>query len=306
MARQGHRVWAARLVTLAILLAVTSISAYWVWRSIALGPSGTLVQAPEVPKVPVENDATAVPHELDPLLDFARKALQNHIEKHQDYTAVLVKRENVGGKLTPECKMALKLMYGVVTDEAGPSRPVSAYLKSLEPKSQAGREVIWVQGRNDGKITAHEAGLLGMVSVDLMPESRLAMIGNRYPITEIGIEKLLRKLIERGERDRQMGPASVRTVENAEIDGRKCRLMEIEHDSPTAVVDGKTVQFEFNLAQIYIDEEQLIPLKYASFGWPKKPNGPAELLEEYSYLDLKFNVGLTEKDFDSTNPAYRF
>ena len=306
MARQGHRVWAARLVTLAILLAVASISAYLVWRSVSLAPAETLVKASEVLTAPAESEAAAVPHELDPLLDFARKALQNHLEKHQDYTAVLVKREKVGGKLTPECKMALKLKYGMATEETGRSRPVSAYLKSLEPKSQAGREVIWVQGRNDNKLTAHEAGLLGMVSVDLMPESRLAMIGNRYPITEIGIEKLLRKLIERGERDRQMGPATVRTIENAEIDGRKCRLMEIVHESPTAIIDGKTVEFEFNLAQIYIDEEQLIPLKYASFGWPKKPNGPAELLEEYSYLDLKFNVGLTEKDFDSKNPAYRF
>ncbi len=306
MARQGHRVWATRLVPLTILLAIVSISAYLVWRSVSLAPSETLVKAPEVLKAPVESETAAAPHELDPLLDFARKALKNHLEKHQDYTAVLVKRENVGGKLTPECKMALKLRYGVATQETGPARPVSAYLKSLEPKSQAGREVIWVQGRNDNKMTAHEAGLLGMVSVDLMPESRLAMIGNRYPISEIGIEKLLRKLIERGERDRQMGPATVRTIENAEIDGRKCRLMEIVHDSPKAVIEGKTVEFEFNLAQIYIDEEQLIPLKYASFGWPKKPNGPPELLEEYSYLDLKFNVGLTEKDFDSKNPAYRF
>ena len=306
MARQGHRVWATRLVTLAILLAVASISAYLVWRSVSLGPARSRVKAPEALKAPLESEATAIPHELDPLLDFARKALQNHLDNHQDYTAVLVKRENVGGKLTPECKMALKLKYGVATEETGPSRPVSAYLKSLEPKSQAGREVIWVQGQNDNKLKAHEAGLLGMVSVDLMPESRLAMIGNRYPITEIGIEKLLRKLIERGERDRQMGPATVRTIENAEIDGRKCRLMEIVHESPTAVVDGKTVEFEFNLAQIYIDEEQLIPLKYASFGWPKKLNGSPELLEEYSYLNLKFNVGLTEKDFDSKNSAYRF
>jgi hypothetical protein len=306
VARQGHRVWVTRLVTLAILLAVASISAYLVWRSVSLEPAGTLVKPPEIPKVPLGIDVAAVPHELDPLLDFARKSLQNHVEKHHDYTAVLVKSEKVGGKLTPECKMSLKLKYGATTDKTGPERPVSAYLKSIEPKSQAGREVIWVQGRNDNKLTAHEAGLLGMVSVDLMPESRLAMIGNRYPITEIGIEKLLRKLIERGERDRQLGPATVRTTENAEIGGRKCRLMEIVHESRSAVVNGKTIEFEFHLAQIYIDEEQLIPLKYASFGWPKEPNGPPELLEEYSYLALKFNVGLTEKDFDSKNPAYRF
>jgi hypothetical protein len=286
------------------------LAAYWGWRSVSLEPApGTFIKAPESRQASTQNDEShgaAAPHELDPILEIARKALQNHLEKHQDYTAVLVKRENVGGKLTPECKMAMKLKYGVPNQETGPERPVSVYLKSLEPKSQAGREVIWVQGRNDNKLTAHEAGLLGMVSVDLKPESRLAMIGNRYPITEIGIEKLLRKLIERGERDRNSGPATVRTTENTEMNGRQCCLMEIVHESPTAVLDGKTVEFEFHLAQIYIDQEQRIPLKYASFGWPKKPDGAPELLEEYSYVDLKFNVGLTEKDFDSKNPAYRF
>jgi len=306
VARQGHRVWATRLVASAFLVAVACVSAVWVWRSVSLAPSDTSLNAPESPIALVESDGAVVAHELDPLLDFARKALQNHVEKHHDYTAILVKREKVGSKLTPECKMALKLKYGEPTEQTAPSRPVSAYLKSLKPKSQAGREVIWVQGRNDNKLTAHEAGLLGLVSVDLMPESRLALIGNRYPITEIGIEKLLRKLIERGERDRLLGPAKVRTTENVEMDGRKCRLMEIIHESPTTLVDGKTVEFEFNLAQLYIDDEQLIPLKYASFGWPKTPDGPPELLEEYSYLDLKFNVGLTEKDFDTKNPAYRF
>jgi hypothetical protein len=142
--------------------------------------------------------------------------------------------------------------------------------------------------------------------VELLPESRLAMMGNRYPITDIGIEKLLCKLIERGQRDRQLGPATVRTTENASIGGKTCRLMEVIHESPTTLVDGKTVEFEFFLAQIYIDEEQLIPLKFASFSWPKTPDAAPELLEEYTYLDVMINVGLTETDFDTENPAYGF
>ena len=140
----------------------------------------------------------------------------------------------------------------------------------------------------------------------MLPESRLAMMGNRYPITDIGIEKLLGKLIERGERDRQLGPATVRTTENAVIGGKTCRLMEVIHESPTAVVDGKTVEFEFFLAQIYIDDERLIPLKFSSFAWPKSPDAAPVLLEEYMYLDVSINVGLKEMDFDTKNPAYGF
>ncbi len=305
MARQGHRVWAARLVGCCILIvAIVAVTLSVLWQKIA-NESGLAAIDPMGLGLP--STVEAVPsHALDPLLDFARKALRNHVENHHDYTATLIKRERVDGKLVPETKMALKLKYGRTTGVESSHRPVSVYLKSIEPKAQAGREVIWVQGRNDNKLTAHEAGLLGLLTVNLQPESRLAMRGNRYPITEIGIEKLLGKLIEKGERDRQLGPATIRTTENVVVGDRSCRLMEVIHESPTALGEEKTVEFEFFLAQIYIDDERLLPLKYASYSWPKTPEGPPELMEEYTYLDLSLNVGLKAIDFDPRNPAYGF
>ena len=307
MARQEHRVWAARLIGCGTLVAIACVSAFVIWQRFANVSTIVAVEpAGSNSKSSSGNEKPEASHPLDPLLDFARTALRNHVEKHQDYTAVLIKRERVDGKLLPESKMALKLKYGVPTDPGTTQRPVWVYLRTLEPKSQAGREVIWVQGRNNNKLTAHETGLLGIISVDLLPESRLAMMGNRYPIADIGIEKLLGKLIERGERDRQLGPATVRTTENAVIGGKTCRLMEVIHESPTAVVDGKTVEFEFFLAQIYIDDERLIPLKFASFAWPKSPDAAPVLLEEYTYQDVSINVGLNDADFDTKNPAYGF
>ena len=274
------------------------------WQKLANDSDITTIEPVRQMAPPV--DEIVSEHPLDPLLDFARSALRNHVQQHQDYTAILVKRERVNGKLLPESKMTLKLKYGLANETVDSHRPVSVYLKSIAPKSQAGREVIWVQGRNDNKLTAHEAGLLGILTVHLQPESRLAMIGNRYPITEIGIEKLLGKLIEKGERDRQLGPTTIRTTENVAVGDRLCRLMEVVHESPTALVEGKTVEFEYFLAQIYIDSERLIPLKYASFSWPKTPDGMPELLEEYTYHDLSLNVGLKDIDFDPNNPAYGF
>ena len=311
MARQGHRVWATRLIVcLSIVAGLTAASVYLIWNRIAnesaiqptlnsVLPKGTAAIAID------ENKPRPDAHALDPVLDFARTALRNHIENHTDYTAVLTKRELVAGKLVPESKMVLKLKYGPSTT-AGAERSVAVYLKTLDPKSQAGREVIWIQGKNDNKLTAHEAGLLGLISVDLKPESRLAMAGNRYPITEIGIEKLLGKLIERGELDRRLGPATVRTTENVSLGDRKCRLIEILHEKQTVTIEGGTAEFEFYLAQIYIDVERLLPLKYASFSWPKSLGGAPELIEEYTYLDVQLNVGLGDMDFDPKNPAYGF
>ncbi len=312
MARQGHRVWASRLAACFLLVAVLAgTAAYLIWNQIANESVSKPTRNSENTKngesnSNLETNGPSVGHALDPVLDLARTALRNHTEKHQDYTAVLIKRELVGGKVVPESKMALKLKYGPPVAADSAERTVSVYLKTLEPKSQAGREVIWVQGKNNNKLTAHEAGLLGMISVDLMPESRLAMVGNRYPITEIGLEKLLVKLIERGERDRKLGPATVRTTENARLSDRPCRLIEFLHENPTVFIDGKTVEFEFYLAQIYIDDELLLPIKYASFSWPKTPGSQPELLEEYTYQDIKLNVGLSDNDFDTKNPAYRF
>lgn len=308
MARQGHRVWVARLIVCFIVLAgIAVVSARLLWHRFA-DEAGSVAKTPNEleSKSTAENTAELPPHSLDPLLDFARTGLRNHFQKHQDYTAILIKRERVGGKLVPESKMAMKLKYSKPKGSAIRERPVSVYLKTLEPKSQAGREVIWVQGRNDNKLTAHEAGLFGLITVDLMPESRLAMAGNRYPITEIGIEKLLRKLIEKGERDRLLGPVTIKTTEKVAFGGRTCRLIEVIHESPTTVIDGKTVEFEYFLAQIYIDDERLLPLKYAGYSWPKTPGDPPELQEEYTYQDVSLNVGLSESDFDPKNPDYGF
>ena len=90
------------------------------------------------------------------------------------------------------------------------------------------------------------------------------------------------------------------------VGDRSCRLLEVIHEFPTALVEGKTVEFEYYLAQIYIDDERLLPLKYASFSWPKSPDGMPELLEEYTYQDLSLNAGLKDIDFDPNNPAYGF
>lgn len=310
MARQGYRVWLTRLILCScILVGVIGVGWRIIWNRWAddtLRPvtSKDLVS----PKAEVES-TNSNPHAIDPLLEFARRALAHHCKEHHDFTANLIKRERVGGKLLPASKMEMKLRYGsedATAERTVAERTVSVYLKGIEPKSQAGREIIWIQNKNNNKLTAHEAGLLGLVTVELSPQSSLAMLGNRYPITEIGIEKLLRKLIEKGERDRLLGPVTVRRTENATLGKLQCTLLEVIHEEPTVEIDGKQVEFEFYLAQIYIDEERMVPLKYASYTWPKTKGGAPELEEEYTYEDLMINVGLTDTDFDTKNPNYHF
>jgi len=240
---------------------------------------------------PAESSAA---HPLDPLLAYARELKQHIEEQVVDYTAVMIKRERIGGSLGEETRMELKVRNRQL--ESG--TPLSAYLKFLEPRATRGREVIWVENANGNRLISHEAGLLGFKRFDLEPNSVLAMLGNKYPITEIGILRLVEKLIEKGTRDRELGDCLVEVLDGQHIGDRECRLFQITHPE-------KKAGFDFHVAQIFVDVERKIPLRYAAFMWPLN-NAEPLLEEEYTYIDLKLNVNLSDLDFSPDNPAYNF
>ena len=64
--------------------------------------------------------------------------------------------------------------------------------------------------------------------------------------------------------------------------------------------------FRFHIARVFINDELKMPIRYESYDWPTEPGGEPELIEEYSYLDLKLNNGFTDKDFSPSNPDYQF
>jgi hypothetical protein len=74
------------------------------------------------------------------------------------------------------------------------------------------------------------------------------------------------------------------------INGRGCTLLEVIHPTPRP-------HFDFNIARVYIDDELSLPVRYEAYSWPTQPGGKPELLECYTYLNLKINIGLQEKNF---------
>ena len=54
-------------------------------------------------------------------------------------------------------------------------------------------------------------------TVPLQPTGALAMAGQRYPITEIGMLNLTRRLVEVAEKDKQFGECDVKFFKNAKI-----------------------------------------------------------------------------------------
>lgn len=250
------------------------------------------------PAAGVVEVATSPAHALDPALRLARDALARFRASVDDYTAIIIKRERIGGSLGGESRMEMKVRTRRLEGDKV-VRPLQVYLKFLDPWLARGREVIWVENRSEGKLVAHEGGLKNVMRVALLPTDKLAMMGNKYPITEIGLEKLIEKLIEKGERDKLAGPCDVKIVDGFEVGGRPCQKIEVTHPNPDP-------RFDFHIAQIFLDTERMIPLRYAAYLWPEKPGGPPQLEEEYTYLDVKLNVGLTDSDFDPDNPAYNY
>ncbi|WP_164100433.1 DUF1571 domain-containing protein [Candidatus Laterigemmans baculatus] len=239
-------------------------------------------------------------HSLDEGLAMAREALAHSRANYDDYTATLVKRERVDGVVGGPEYMFLKVRNRKVADGKLVS-PLSVYLTFLSPASTKGREVIYVENRNDGYITAHEGGIKGrfLPTVTIHPTGALAMRGQRYPMTEIGLENLMVKLLERGETARQYPDVKAEFRKNARVKDRTCTVLQVTQ--PT-----KRPDLDFYLAQVFIDDELRVPIRYVAYDWPKSEGEKPEVIEEYTYLDLKVNVGLTDADFDVNNPSYSF
>ena len=87
-------------------------------------------------------------HPLMPALRWAREGLPG-IERIQDYTATLIKRERIGNTLGEEQYIALKVRH----------KPFSVYLNFLKPTSLRGQECMCIEGANTGKMWAHGTGI---------------------------------------------------------------------------------------------------------------------------------------------------
>jgi hypothetical protein len=214
-----------------------------------------------------------------------------------DYTATLIKRENINGKIGDPEAMEIKIRNP--REVEGRKIPFSVYMSFIKPKAVAGREVIFVEGQNKNQIVAHESGLIGFKTVHLDPTGWLAMKDNRHPIYEAGLENLVKKLVEKAERDRAAGMCEVEYTKGVKINGRSCTRIQVLHKE-------RRDPYEFHVAHVFIDDELQIPVRYAAYDWPRQAGGKPELIEEYTYVNVKLNVGLTDLDFDPRNPAYNY
>lgn len=207
---------------------------------------------------------------------------QRNFEAVNDYTAVFIKHQRIRGRLRKPETIFVKF-----------KKPFALYMKWIKTPDE-GKEVIYVDGKNDNKLLAHAGGILNWITppLHLRPESPLAMSGNLKPITQAGLGAAVESLLRVCQEAEKAGDLGIICKGKINFEGREVFVVERYLPEGKGYPHSRTV--------VYVDQEFQLPIYYAGY------NHQGELIEEYIYRDLKLNVGLTEHDFDPGNPEYEF
>jgi hypothetical protein len=228
--------------------------------------------------------------DLKPALKLSRASLDS-LGKSSSYQATLSKKIRVGNRLTSQT-MHIKLR----------EKPFSVYLRFAKPHT--GREVLYVDGKNDNHLLAHEDGLKSLAGTfSFLPTSREAMEGNRYPITKIGMKKMIEIVIKQWTTEAKAGQTEVKYYNNAKLGSVECRVIE-------TIPKKRTSTSKFAKTRVYIEKARNLPIRVEQYGFATKKkdlkSGSLPLIEEYTYSDIKMKRDFKDIVFSTKNSNYRF
>ena len=224
--------------------------------------------------------ANAVKSPLDQPLLWLQEARKNFAQV-QDYTCTLIKRENL--RSNPE-ENIIQAKFR--------TQPYSVSMRWLTPRKFSGQEVCFCEGRNANKLRVHAKGikkLAGFVSVS-MDDPRLAEC-SRHSIYDAGIGSLIEQSARQWEADRKLGSTEVNIAEY-NFNNRRCLRVETIHTQ-------RRPEFATYRNVVYLDKETKLPVRGEIYSWPVPGGSPdGELLDMVSYVDLRFNVGVGDSEFN--------
>lgn len=230
----------------------------------------------------------AMVHPLVATIQFAEERQSYIKENIRSYSCQLVKRERIGGRLQAYQHADIKVRCAEYS--AGEkSEPMCVLMTFLGPARVKGRVVLFREDHDDGQawVRMGGSGLFKNVELKVEPNGESARRESRYPITDIGFDRIMQRLIDLAKRDVSADPAARNTVvryfQNAKLKDRSCTHIQVEHPV-------KSEEFTFYKASLYIDDELNVPVRLVVFDWPSTVGGPPRLMEEYNYMNLQLNV----------------
>jgi len=228
------------------------------------------------------------PKEQENLIALMKK-MQKAVQTLKDYTLTMLKKERIGNTLRPTETVRMKFRA-----------PFSVYLRWIkEPYKD--REVMFVRGWNNNKLIAREhsgfAGFFQSMSgpTSLEPTGSLAMNGSRHPITNAGLVKVMEIILRDINRYRaRKDPFALMMEAPFQEEGRETQCVKF-----TGPKNAKSGYYSYRTRLCWGVKDLLIR-HIQSWDWQDR------LVEDYKYLNLRINVGLTDQDFNPKNPEYMF
>ncbi|MCI0457325.1 MAG: DUF1571 domain-containing protein [Gemmataceae bacterium] len=234
------------------------------------------------PQQPVAQPA-APQSPLDAPLRLLNEGRQTY-QRVTDYTCTLISQERVRGKLLPENVISFYFR----------NQPYSVYMKWIGPKDMVGQEVAYVHGRNKNQMRVYAGHIaLGKVRgwMPIAPNDPKVLEHSNHIITEAGIANLMEQLARSWEAERRLGKTQVQMAEYEYAQRRCTRVESVRSERAQGVYCYRSV--------VYFDKETRLPIRMENYDWPR-PGGPpqGELMECFSYINLRFNVGLNDQLFN--------
>jgi hypothetical protein len=227
--------------------------------------------APEAPKAGA--DALAA------MLGETRTALG----KLRDYTCTFTRQEVRKGTLSGEEVAEMKVR----------SNPVGVYARFARPEAIAGMEVAYTAARKKNlKVRYRPAGTAGARGFQTLDTDDAKFLSaNRHPVTEWTMAAGIERVAAAVAREKTLNnPVEVYTGEY-QFAGRNVIRYEVLTRRPHAF------RYAYRML-VYVDKETKLPLRFEAYDQPKSGAPAGDLLEAYSFSDMKLNVGLGESSFD--------
>jgi hypothetical protein len=251
------------------------------YKLITLGVAAIGFVAAQPPK-PVE--PAALPDQVktaDPLGAMLSDA-KTAYSKVRDYTGVFTRQERVNGVLGAEQVAEMKVR----------AKPFSVALKFAKPQAVAGMEELYVSGTRTGKMKYRPAGAKGINGFQLVSlDDPKILSETRHPVTEVGIAAVLERLTGIANREKTSGNGLEVYTTEYEFGGKKTTRYEV------VARRAHAHRYAYRVL-VYVDKKTKLPVRFEAYDAPKPGSTVGELLEAYSYTDLKFNVGLGDSSFE--------
>ncbi len=244
---------------------------------------------------PFDLSTIAPAHPLKSVLEYAAQEQAYLRQTVRDFSCRLVKRERIDDYLQ-DYNYINMWAREEVREGGRVVSPLSIYLEFLAPAKVAGRRVLFVDGQNDGKILVRNGGKhFDYVVAKIDPYGDSAMDESLVPITKIGFNQLLDQMIAVLGRHAAADPSGQNTqverIAGAKLDKRPCHVIRITHPL-------QQKGLEFHVVNVFVDDELHVPVRVDYSDWPARADQPAPLIAEYTYTQLKVNVGLSQGMFN--------